>query len=213
MLGPFPTPLAEAQSPWVPEWRRRALGRMEDSQVQAAVASHGATTPAELEVFSRSKDPAVRMEVAGHSRTPVPVLLVLSRDENAEVREVVMAHPFLPFPALEELAVDGSLRGRLAIVVHPDATATALEELAVDVNEDVEYYALRHPNFPFRTALDEDESVAQAYDEDVMGADEGPVVVDLAEAWIQVVAPYGQAVEEVAWSVACSGFDGTLYSG
>lgn len=31
-----------------------------------------------------------------------------------------------------------------------------------------------------------------------------------ALTWDEVIAPYGRAVEEVAWSVVCGGFDGSL---
>lgn len=189
MLGPCHSHFSEARSVLVPPWRLAQLGR--------------------------NRDPFVREAVAHNERCPVPSLVALATDTWSMVCAAVARNPNTPAPQLWQPMTHPTDQVRWSLVGNPATPPPLLQSLVQDRDVVVREGVARHHATP-QAALDiltddPEARVREAVARRAERAAQLPLVVENRFAeWTAKVAVYGQAAEEVAWSVVCGGFGGSL---
>lgn len=166
------------------------------------VAQNPNTSPSTLTALGVAPDRRTRIHVAGNLATTPEALTSLARDPEVGVPRAVAGNRCTPPEVLVVLAHAGF---RMEVAGNPAAPPEILATLADDTDRDVRKRVLWNRSTPQEVlavlALDGCVRIPTR-------RTEGPAPV--APTWATVVAPYGRAVEEVAWSLVREGFDGTL---
>lgn len=184
-----------ARHPHLPLHLMRQLAQDVDPRVRQVVAENS-QCPADILWGLRNDAPAILNRVVSNPNCP-PVLI---EDMKARLRrhagtpegdnraELLAVHR-LPASLFEVLAEVGPLAARQQLAENQDCPTEVLQSLVGDPNPDLDHRA-RHW-LRMRTGQQAELSAS-------------------ITAWDEEVAPYGHAVEQVAWAMACASFGGTL---
>lgn len=185
--------------------------------VREVVAQNPRTPARVLERLGRDDHWGVLLAVAAHADASEDVLAELERTggQEWEMRAALAGNPACPARMLQRFATDRSGSVCLAVAGNRACPQDALTALAQHKNPFVRQRAVDNPateeEVRGRVAATLDDG--QGIPRDSLGAAEGdtsPVVAGQVSPWEEIVAPYGLAAEEVAWSLVQGGFDGSL---
>lgn len=179
---------------------------------QAAILVLGAATSSKhcsAALFERLIT-AVPSYVAESPRCPPHLLAQLANMEDEQLSIAVAGNVNCPPAALAQLANNPDWLVRATAAGNPMADQATLRTLAADPNQAVQAVVAKHPSCPPDVQVALLGFRGREPGEEIPDEEDRKRALAFIAAWAQHVAPYGQAVEEVAWDLVCRGFTGTF---
>lgn len=203
------------------------LGADPVEQVREAVAGNPATASGLLEALIHEVDVGIRVAAAGNTSASAVVLAAAGQDPTPVVQEALICNPSATVELFAELFKRASPALSLLAETTLDTSNLWMSVLAACSRNTsiLEFRALSHslsrgvrwrvacnPATPTgvltELARDEDDRVRAAATARL--APPPPEMAPGPSTWERVVAPYGLAVEKVAWQLMCEGVGGTV---